>query len=327
MDRLHLMQVFTRIVESGSFSAVAKEMNMLQPTVSKHMNALENILGVRLLNRTTRKLSITDSGKEYYQRAKRILDEVQEMDAEITNLQNSPTGTLRVSAPAAFGRRYLIPLVFEFRKQFPDLAIDLSLKDRYVDVVQEGVDVAIRMGELEDSSLIARHVGSFARMCVASPDYISSHGNPRAPDDLKKHNCITYSYNTYTYFSSSNDWNFGTSKKPELVRVFGDFKANSAFAIRSAARDGIGVANLPAFLLSDDLESGRLLHILPDFGPAPMRISAVYPSGRLVSRKVKLFVEHVEDKLLKIPLLHPTQPLKFIPRIKGKPAVVANRTG
>ncbi len=323
MDRLHLMQVFTRIVESGSFSAVAKEMNMLQPTVSKHMNALENILGVRLLNRTTRKLSVTDSGREYYQRAKRILDEVREMDSEIASLQNNPTGTLRVSAPAAFGRRYLVPLVFEFKRQYPELAIDLSLKDRYVDVVQEGVDVAIRMGELEDSSLVARHIGSFARMCVASPDYIAKHGMPREPADLKQHNCITYSYNTYTYYSSSNDWNFGSSKKPTLVRVFGNFKANSAFAIRSAARHGIGVANLPAFLLNEDLESGRLIHLLSDFGPAQMRISAVYPSGRLVSRKVKLFVNHVQGKLLSIPLLHPRDPVRFIPRIKGKPATLA----
>ena len=317
------MRVFTRIVESGSFSAVAREMSMLQPTVSKHMNALENILGVRLLNRTTRKLSITDSGKEYYQRAKRILDEVQEMDSEIANLQNSPTGTLRVSAPAAFGRRYLVPLVFEFRKDFPDLSIDLSLKDRYVDVIQEGVDVAIRMGELEDSSLIARKVGSFARICVASPSYIKRFGKPSEPEELKKHNCITYSYNTYTYYDSSNDWNFGSAEKPSLVRVFGDFRANSAFAIRVAARDGIGIANLPAFLLNEDLESGRLVQILSKFGPAQMSISAVYPSGRLVSRKVKLFVEHVKNKLLKIPLLHPTDPVKFIPRIKGKPATVA----
>jgi DNA-binding transcriptional LysR family regulator len=313
------MQLFVRIVDAGSFSAVAREMDMIQPTVSKQLTALEERLGVRLLNRTTRKLSLTDAGREYYQRCKRILDEVQELESEVSDLQNRPTGTLRVNAPVAFGHLYLVPLSFRFRTQYPGLATDLSLNDRYVDLVQEGFDIAIRFGELEDSQLVARHVGSSARICVASPAYLRAKGRPTTPADLKRHNCITY---TYLF---GNEWRFDGPGGPETIRAFGDFRANSGLTIRAAALEGIGIANIPAFVVREDVESGRLVQVLPEYGPAPVRISAVYPSARLLSRKVKLFVDFIQQEFLKIPLLHPKSPSRPVPRIRAKAAVAESR--
>jgi DNA-binding transcriptional LysR family regulator len=315
VDRFHLMQLFVRIVESGSFSAVARELGMIQPTVSKQMTALEEKLGVRLLNRTTRRLSMTDAGREYFERCQHILDDVQEMETEVAGLQNRPSGTLRVNTPVAFGNIHMLPLILAFRRKYPGVAIDLSLDDRYVDLVQEGIDVAIRFGELGDSQLVARHVGSSASVCVASPGYLSAHGTPKIPADLREHQCITY---TYLF---SNEWAFDGPDGPESIKVQGDFRANSGMTIRSATLEGAGIASIPLFLIREDIESGRLVQVLSQFASAPFRISAVYPSARLVSRKVKLFVEFVQQEFLKIPLLHPRSPTRPIPRIRSKPGV------
>lgn len=315
MDRFHLMQLFVRIVDSGSFSAVARELGMIQPTVSKQMTALEDKLGVRLLNRTTRRLSLTEAGREYYERCQRILDEVQEMETEVTGLQNRPTGTLRVNTPVAFGNVHMLPLVLAFRRNYPGVAIDLSLDDRFVDLVQEGIDVAIRFGKLGDSQLVARHVGSSARVCVASPEYLAAHGTPKMPSDLRNHKCITY---TYLF---SNEWPFDGPGGSQSIKVHGDFRANSGMTIRAAALEGAGIASVPAFLIREDIETGRLIQLLSQFAPEPIGISAVYPSARLLSRKVKLFVDFLQQEFLKIPLLHPRSPTRPIPRIRSKPGV------
>ncbi|MGH8678821.1 MAG: LysR substrate-binding domain-containing protein, partial [Burkholderiales bacterium] len=282
---------------------------------------LEENLGVRLLNRTTRRLSLTDAGREYYERCKRIVDEVRDMESEVSDLQNRPTGNLRISAPVAFAQIHMLPLLFSFRRRYPGLAVDLSVNDRYVDLVQEGFDVAIRFGELDDSRLVARHVGSSARMCVASPAYLAASGTPKIPADLRDHNCITY---TYLF---GNEWRFEGPKDPLPVRVFGDFRANSGLTIRAVALEGIGIANIPAFLVREDIETGRLVQVLSQYGPAPVRISAVYPSARLLSRKVKLFVEFMQQEFLKIPLLHPRTPSRPIPRIRPKASSTVSPIG
>ena len=288
---------------------------MIQPTVSKQMTVLEEKLGVRLLNRTTRKLSLTEAGRDYYERCQRILDEVQEMETEVAGLQNRPTGTLRVNAPVAFGHLHMMSLLLAYQRKYPGLAIELSLEDRYVDLVQEGIDVAIRFGELGDSQLVARHVGSSARVCVASPAYLAARGTPGEPADLNSHNCITY---TYLF---SDKWPFEGRDGLLSIKVRGDFRANSGMTIRAAALEGVGIASVPAFLVREDIETGRLVPVLSQFAPAPIRISAVYPSARLLSRKVKLFVEFMQDEFLKIPLLHPRSPSRPVPRIRSKPGV------
>ncbi len=315
MDRFRLMQLFVRIVESGSFSAVARELGMIQPTVSKQMTVLEEQLGVRLLNRTTRRLSLTEAGREYYERCQRILDEVQELETEVSGLQNRPTGTLRINTPVAFGHVHMLPLSLAFQRRYPELAIELSLDDRYVDLIQEGIDVAIRFAELGDSQLVARHVGSSARVCVAAPAYLAAHGTPKQPSELTSHNCITY---TYLF---SNEWPFEAPDGQKAVKVRGNFRANSGMTIRAAACEGVGIASIPAFLVREDIETGRLVQILSQYAPSPIRISAVYPSARLLSRKVKLFVEFMQEEFLRIPLLHPRSPSRPVPRIRSKPGV------
>ncbi|MDA0238197.1 MAG: LysR family transcriptional regulator [Proteobacteria bacterium] len=316
MDRFRLMNLFVRIVETGSFSAVARELEMLQPSVSKHMNMLEQGLGVRLLNRTTRKISLTEAGKEYFERCQRIIDDVNELETEVFGLVDKPTGTLRISSPVAFGQIYMLPLLLAFRSQVAEYGVDLSYDDRYSDLVQEGFDVAIRFGELEDSQLIARHVGSSARVCVASPSYLSKHGTPQVPNDLKNHNCITYTH----LFSSV--WPLRDVNGLLSIKVGGNFRANSGYAIRDAVLNGVGIALVPSLLVKEQIEGGTVVPILNEYAPDPIKISAVYPSNRLIPRKVKLFVDFMKKEFLKIPLLHPLIPLRPVPRLRSKPAVV-----
>ncbi|MEJ6650593.1 MAG: LysR family transcriptional regulator [Burkholderiales bacterium] len=318
MDRFKLMNLFVRIVETGSFSAVARELEMLQPSVSKHMNMLEQSLGVRLLNRTTRKISLTEAGKEYFERCQRIIDDVNELETEVLGLVNKPTGTLRITSPVAFGQIYMLPLLLAFRNQVAEFGVDLSFDDRYADLVQEGFDVGIRFGELEDSQLIARHVGSSARVCVASPSYLSKYGAPGVPNDLKNHNCITYTH----LFSSV--WPLRDAKGLLSIKVGGNFRANSGYAIRDAVLNGVGIALVPALLVKEQIESGTVVPLLNDYASDPIKISAVYPSNRLIPRKVKLFVDFMKEEFLKIPLLHPLAPLRPVPRLRSRPAVVVD---
>jgi LysR family transcriptional regulator, regulator for bpeEF and oprC len=313
MDRLYQMRLYVRIVETGSFSAVARELGTIQPTVSKQLTALEEHLGVRLLNRTTRQLSPTEPGRKYYDRCRQILDEISDLEGSLTEMQNRPTGLLRIHAPVAFGQIYMLPSVFRFRRLYPGLALDLMMSDRYVDLVQEGVDLAIKFGELADSQVVARRIGGIARVCVASPAYLRARGIPKSPADLSAHNCITYHY------LFSNEWQFEGPNGPESIRVTGDFRANSAFTLRAAALEGIGIANLPVVFVQEDLDAGKLVRVLEAFGPPPMDIHAVYPSARFLSSKVKVFLEFIRAEFEGIPALQiPTTKPRRVPRIKAK---------
>ena len=297
MDRFQLMKLFVRIVETGSFSAVARELDTTQPTVSKQLTALERHLGARLLNRTTRGLSPTEAGAAFYDRATRILEDLQEAEASLTQLQNRATGTLRISASVAFGQIFLVPSLLEFRGKYPEIHIDLSLNDRFVDLVQEGTDLAIRFGPLEDSQLVAKSLGKSSRLCVASPQYLATRGTPSTPEELASHNCITYTYTT-----SGNEWRFQADEGVMPVRVFGDFRANNAFAILRAAVEGVGVANLPKFMVRDEVAAGTLVPMLERYGPTPVEIHAVYPTARFVSSKLKLLLGFLQEEVPRYPL-------------------------
>jgi LysR family transcriptional regulator for bpeEF and oprC len=313
MDRLYQMRVFVRVVETGSFSAVARELGTIQPTISKQLTALEEHLGVRLLNRTTRQLSPTEPGRKYYDRCRHILDEISDLEGSLTEMQNRPTGLLRVHSPVAFGQIYMLPSVFRFRRLYPGLALDLMMSDRYVDLVQEGVDLAIKFGELADSQVVARRIGGINRVCVANPAYLRARGIPKAPADLSTHNCITYHY------LFSNEWQFEGPQGAESIRVTGDFRANSELTLRAAALEGIGIANLPVVFVQEDLDSGKLVRVLEAFGPPPMDIHAVYPSARFLSSKVKVFLEFIRAEFEGIPALQiPTAKPRRVPRIKAK---------
>lgn len=292
------MEVFVRIVETGSFSAVAREMGMTQPTVSKQLTALEKKLKTRLLNRSTRQLSLTEAGSAYYESSKRIIDTVHEAEGNLGVLQTQLTGVLRVNTSIGLGQVYLGPLLLAFQETHPGLSLDLSYSDRFVDLVEEGVDVAIRIGKLNDSTLAARRIGSSTRCVIATPAYLERFGRPKVPEDLVNHNCLLYAY-----LSTGSEWTFHGADGEMRVKVSGNFRANNGEAIRQAVFANLGIAVSPEWLIQRELEEGRLVSILEDFSPAPAEINAVYPSARHVSAKVRAFTEFVRAEFQKIPAL------------------------
>ena len=296
MDRLVAMEMFVRIVETGSFSAVARELGTTQPTISKQLTALEKQLKTRLLNRSTRSISLTEPGTAYYDRCKRIIDEVQEAEGALGRLQSSLIGALHVNSSIGLGQIFLTPLILKFQQQYPELTVELTLNDRYIDLVEEGVDVAVRLGRLTDSSLVARRLGSTRRLLVATRTYLAAHGTPLTPGDLVHHNCLLYAY-----LSTGNEWTFTGSDGEIRVRVQGNFKANNGHAIREALLADAGVALTPDWLIHDKLESGAVVALLPEFANAPLEINAVYPSGRHVSAKVRAFIEFLLAEFRAIP--------------------------
>ncbi len=288
VDRFTSLLLFTRIVESGSLSAAARDARLSQPTVSKQLAELETRLGAQLLHRTTRQLSVTDAGTAFYTRAKRILAELDEAEAEAADRHGSARGTLRVGAPVAFGRLHLMPALPGFLRRHPGLAVDLTMSDRFTDLVEDGADVVIRIGKLSDMSLIARHLGRSARVTVASPDYLATHDGPRGVQDLPQHHCIVY-----TLLATGSEWHFTGPFGPEAVRVQGPFRANNADAVRLAALAGLGIAVVPTWLVADDIAAGTLRPILPDWTPAALDVSALYAPSPRVASKIRMFVDHL----------------------------------
>lgn len=293
------MKLFVRIVETGSFSAVAREMDMTQPTVSKQLSALEHKLKTRLLNRSTRQLSLTEAGSEYFEACKRILDEVHEAEGNLGRLQGQLAGQLKINTSIALGEMYVGPLTLSFQKLHPGLEVDLSLLDRFVDVVEEGIDVAIRVGRLTDSNLVARRLGKTRRVAVATPAYLKTHGIPKTPEELVNHNCLLYAY-----LSTGNEWMFhGPNGENFRVKVSGNFRANNAEAIRQAVLADLGIAVTPEWIAQKDLESGAVKSILTNYAPTLMDIHAVYPSGRHLSAKVRTYIDFLQMEFQKIPVL------------------------
>ncbi len=298
MDQLTAMRLFVRIVETGSFSAVAREMNMTQPTVSKQLTALERQLKTRLLNRSTRQLSLTEPGASYFESSKRILASVSEAEANLGVLQTQLSGVLRINSSIGLGQLYLGPLVLKFQSMHPGLMIDLGYSDRFVDLVEEGIDVAIRVGRLADSGLSARRIGTSERGVIATPGYLSKYGTPKTPQELVNHNCILYAY-----LSTGNEWIFGGKDGEIRVKVSGTLRANNGEAIRQAVLADLGIAASPVWLSQEDLQAGRMQEILQEFAPPAAEINAVYPSARHVSAKVRAFTEFIKSEFEKIPAL------------------------
>jgi len=293
MDVMQSMAVFRRVVEAKSFSAVARETNMSQSTVSKHIASLEERLDTKLLNRSTRFLKLTEAGKEYYHHCIRILNDFQEAEASIGKGKINPTGTLRISTSAAFGRTCIVPYLNEFLASYPDINIDLIFDDDYTDLVKEGIDLAIRIGPLEDSSLIARKIGSSPRVVVASTDYLVKHGRPKKPADLLKHDCLFYSLQ-----KSPDLWYFNSTQEgDESIRVSGRLKASSPDAICDATIAGLGISILGEWYVRDYVKQGKLKIILPDYKPTAYDIHAVYPERKFVPQKVKRMISFLSEKI------------------------------
>ena len=281
------LEVFVRVVQAGSFSAAARGLDLTPSAVSKQIARLEDRLGARLLNRTTRRLNATEVGSAFYERCARILADMAEAEQAVIDLHGAPRGLLRISLPLSFGRLHIVPLIPDFLAKYPEVRIDLSFNDRMVDLIEEGMDLAVRVGELSDSSLIARRLAPNRRVVCAVPAYIERAGRPERPADLKDHNCLVY-----TYRALRHDWRFrGPDGQEETVRVSGNLESNEAEALRASVLGGVGLGLLPLWLIGQDLASGRLLEVLLDYHAPDSAIYAVYPPGRHLSPKVRVFVD------------------------------------
>lgn len=297
MDRLQAMQTYVRVVETGSFSAVARELSSTQSAVSKQVAALEKYLGVRLLSRTTRALTPTDDGLRYFEEARRLVGEIGEAEAHLKHGERALSGPLRVATGVGYGLRVLLPHVQTFMQKNPDVRVDLKLDDGFVDLVEQGVDVAVRIGPLADSSLIARRIATSQRLLVAGKKYLRKLGKkdhwPRIPQDLIQHPCIVY-----TGLRAGNNWEFSTVDGSSVtVRVQGPLQTNSSEVLRASVLDGQGIGYLPDWLFGDLLRSGDAQVLMPDWQVAPIPIHLVSPAARKHSAKVRAFGDHVADAL------------------------------
>ncbi len=291
MDRFTLMDAFARVVETGSFVAAGEALKISRPMVSKQVQRLEDELGVRLLNRTTRRVSLTEAGRSFYTRCQEILPQVDEAIREASNLQVHPQGLLRLNAPHAFGKRHVAPAIAAYQKSYPDVTVDLILNDRVVNLVDEGYDLAVRIGVLADSSLIARKLAPCKIHLCAAPSYLTEKGYPASPNDLKHHNCLQYSYSSY-----GDEWNFTKDDKKYAVKVTGSLHANYGEALASAASEGLGFVLLPSFVLEPYLKTGELEIVLPEYKVEDLGIFAVFPQSRLLPPKVRTFIEFLHKR-------------------------------
>ena len=287
MDRLNAMKLYCRIVETGQLSLAADDLNLSKGAVSKQLAKLEAYLGGRLLNRTTRRLTPTEAGTAFYERAKLILESVEEAECVVTGLTAEPRGTLKINAPMSFGARYLGALLATYQRQYPQVEINIDLHDRQVDVVDEGYDLVLRIAALEDSSLIARKLAPCHIHLCASPAYLKKHGEPRTPDELKAHQCLLYSYG-----ESVKQWHFENEQgEQKTVQVTGPLLSNNGDLMCDAMVNDMGIALLPGFIVNDALKTGQAKTILPDWHSKPSDISLLYPSSKHLSAKVRAFVD------------------------------------
>ncbi len=285
MDGIGQIHLFVRVVEAGGFTAAARELGVPKSTVSRQIARLEDRLGVRLLERTTRALRTTEVGQAFYERCGRIVGDLAEAEAAVTQAQVVPQGTLRVSAPLTFGYLFLGDLVAAFMVAYPDVQVEVHLSDRKVDLIEEGYDLAIRAGTLSDSSMIARRLGSAESVLCASPAYLEAHGTPATPDDLKHHACLLYEY------QSPSSWRVGDVTVP----VSGRLVSNNGDILRAAAVAGLGIVNAPRFIVARELVEGRLVSILQEHLRQNAGIWAIYPHNRHLSAKVRAFVDFAVD--------------------------------
>lgn len=291
MDRLTEMEAFVQVVDQGGFTEAARRMGLSKSAVSKHVSALEARLAVRLLNRTTRRVSPTEVGLAYYDRARTVLADAAEADSMVAALQARPKGALKVSAPVTFGTRQLARPVADFLRAYPEVELNLVLDDRFVELIAEGFDVAIRIGLLADSSLRARKLAEVRTRIVASPGYLAEHGTPATIDDLPGHRLLHYSN-----LATGNFWRLrGPSGEERQVRVGGRLTVNNGESLMLAAEAGLGIALQPAFILGDALATGRLVEILPDCRPGLLDVHAIYPPGRFTQAKLRAFIDHLVE--------------------------------
>ncbi|GAB4216899.1 MAG: LysR family transcriptional regulator [Synechococcales cyanobacterium] len=301
MDRLAWMHSFMRVVETGSFSAVAREQQTTQPSVSKQIAALEAYLDVQLLTRSTRRLHVTEAGERFYEQCQTALAAVAQAEASV-GYRQQPSGTLRVNCPLAFGQYHVLPYVPGFLQLYPQLALDLSFNDHFANVVEDGSDLAIRIGLVRDSMLVTYVLGMTRRITVAAATYFQqAPPPPQTPEDLTQHNCLIHSRST-----TGHEWHFRHPVQGAMtVVVNGNLRVDSSLAMREAVLAGLGIAICPVWLLGDCLSSGGLVTLLEDYQPPPLPIQAVYRRGRYLPAKVRCFIDYLSQHYRQNPWLVP----------------------
>ncbi|WP_352308945.1 LysR family transcriptional regulator [Psychrobacter sp. W2-37-MNA-CIBAN-0211] len=290
MDRIDAMRTFVAVVNEGSFSKAATTTQLSPQLVSKYIAKLEEQLHTRLLNRTTRKVSVTEAGSQYFIHAQQILLSIDEMEAQLGGLQQLPKGILRISAPVSFALKHMAKLVTDFQSRYPSVTVDLQLSDRKVDIVEEGFDVALRIGQLESSSLIAKKIAPIRVVLCASPDYLNIHGTPKQLEDLEAHRYLHYSY-----MNIDTKGHVFKYLKAKQLKESSVFRSNNGDVLVEAAIEGAGLVLQPTFIASKALNAGKLVIVLPEYEPTPIGLYAIYAHRKLLPHKIRCFIDFMAD--------------------------------
>ncbi len=296
MDLLAGMAVFARVVEAGGISAAARDLGLSKSAVSKQLSGLEDRLGARLLQRTTRRMSLTEAGAGFLEHCRRVVAEAEAAEAAMGALQAEPRGVLRVNAPMTFGTMHLAAAIPDFLAQYPQVSVDLALNDRLVDLLDEGYDVAVRIAKLADSSLVARKLAPARRVMVAAPSYLDRRGRPATLAEIAQHDTLCY-----TYVSAAEEWRFQGLNGDESVRVQGRLRANNGEVLLAACLAGSGIAALPTFISGPSLRAGTLVRVLPQYENPDIAIHAVWPGTRHLTAKVRAFVDFLAKRFGPVP--------------------------
>ncbi len=286
MDKISCMRAFVAVVEAHGFSSAARKSGIKKALLSKYVAQLEDQLGTRLLQRTTRHVSLTEVGRAYYVRCLPLLEELSELESSVQEIQSAPSGELKLSAPTSFSELHLMNIISEFSKKYPDIRMTMMLTDRLVDLVEEGVDLALRIGQLQDSSLVARHLANVPIIAYASPAYLQQYGEPKTPEGLARHQCIVD-----TNYRGGTRWHFSRDEKNTIVTVASKHYVNSAIAVKSLVLTNNGIALSPIFVVADDIKAGRLNIILKSYEIETFGLYVVYSHRRHLSAKTRLFVD------------------------------------
>ena len=293
MDLLSDIAVFVQVVDSGSFTAAAERLELSRSVISKYISRLEQQLGVRLLNRTTRRLSLTEAGQILYQRSQLGLEAIAEAQQEVAQLQQTPAGRLRINSPMSFGILHIAPLLAEFQQRYPQVKVDMNLDDRQIDLVEAGFDLGIRIATLGDSSLVAKRMAPCRHVLCAAADYLAAQGTPHTPEQLSTHRSLVYGYH-----DAPNQWQLGDADGSRIqVPLQGALRMNNSLALREAALQGAGIVLIPTFIVGDDIRAGRLIRLLPEYALLEVSIYAVYPQRQWLSPKVRAFIDFMHQAL------------------------------
>jgi DNA-binding transcriptional LysR family regulator len=296
MDKLEAMNAFVKVVALGSYAEAGRALGLTRSAVSKAVMELEQLLGARLLDRTTRRAGPTEAGLAYYERCADIIARVEETEIQVSRLHDEPKGVLRINAPMSFGALYLGPAIAEFMRAYPGLRIELTLNDRFIDPIEEGMDVTIRVAELADSSLIARKLAPARRVLAAAPSYLAAHGEPREPEDLAHHQCLAYGHTT-----TLQRWQMTRNDEPVSVPINSILCSNNGDVLRAAALAGQGITELPTFLVGPDIKAGRLKIVLRAFQPKELGVYALYTPNRYLAAKTRVLIDFLVSRFGDVP--------------------------